>query len=199
MKPVSFIRLASCVGGLIAAQPAAVHGQVSVTTYHSLYAFAYPIAATGSAGTFKLLYSKSAGPWPFSGHNANVVPVVANGKVYVASYRTLTIFGDPATAAPAAPIVPETSPVASPSSPHYVVTGTLLEVSGSTLSLQTRGAKTVKIDYSQAARNEQMMGPLTVGKLFTVEASTLTSTGALVATSIVRAKSSSSSLWPPDH
>jgi outer membrane protein assembly factor BamB len=34
MKPVSFIRLASCVGGLIAAQPAAVHGQVSVTTYH---------------------------------------------------------------------------------------------------------------------------------------------------------------------
>lgn len=34
-----------------------------------------------------------AGPWPNLGGNANVVPVVANGQVYVASNQQLQIFG----------------------------------------------------------------------------------------------------------
>jgi hypothetical protein len=38
------------------------------------------------------LFSASAGPWPNQG-NANLVPVVANGFVYVASYKQLAIFG----------------------------------------------------------------------------------------------------------
>ncbi len=34
-----------------------------------------------------------AGDWPNTGGNANIVPVVANGRVFVANYRALSIFG----------------------------------------------------------------------------------------------------------
>jgi hypothetical protein len=50
-------------------------------------------AATPSNGTLPLLSSYPAGPWPNVNGNANIVPVVANGQVYVASYQLLTIFG----------------------------------------------------------------------------------------------------------
>jgi len=38
------------------------------------------------------LFTGAAGSWPSPG-NANLVPTVANGKVYVASYKQLAIFG----------------------------------------------------------------------------------------------------------
>ena len=50
-----------------------------------LFAFS---AANGST-----LFSATAGTWPNTLGNANIVPVVANGKVYVASHKQLTIFG----------------------------------------------------------------------------------------------------------
>jgi hypothetical protein len=55
----------------------------------TLYAF----AATSSNGTIPLIYSSPAGTWPNLGGNANIVPVVANGRVFVASFKLLTIFG----------------------------------------------------------------------------------------------------------
>jgi outer membrane protein assembly factor BamB len=39
------------------------------------------------------LFSQNAGTWPNRDGTANVVPVVANGKVFVAGYRSLAIFG----------------------------------------------------------------------------------------------------------
>lgn len=41
----------------------------------------------------KQLFRARAGLWPNVGGNSNLVPVVANGKVFVASYRELQIFG----------------------------------------------------------------------------------------------------------
>src|SRR5208282_1824823 len=55
----------------------------------TLYAF----NAAPTVGALPVLYSAVAGAWPNLGGNANIVPVVANGNVYVASYQTLTIFG----------------------------------------------------------------------------------------------------------
>jgi outer membrane protein assembly factor BamB len=52
--------------------------------YLKLYAFDASSGAT--------LFSGTAGTWPYQG-DANLVPVVANGKVYVASNQTLAIFG----------------------------------------------------------------------------------------------------------
>ena len=41
----------------------------------------------------KQLYEGTAGTWPVNGTNTNLVPVVANGEVFVASYKELVIFG----------------------------------------------------------------------------------------------------------
>jgi hypothetical protein len=43
--------------------------------------------------TFKQLFRKEAGGWPNLGGNSNLVPVVANGQVFVASNKQLQIFG----------------------------------------------------------------------------------------------------------
>jgi hypothetical protein len=43
--------------------------------------------------TIKQLFRVNAGDWPNLGGNANIVPVVANGQVFVASNKQLQIFG----------------------------------------------------------------------------------------------------------
>jgi hypothetical protein len=41
----------------------------------------------------KQLFKAAAGAWPNLGGNSNLVPVVANGQVFVASNKQLQIFG----------------------------------------------------------------------------------------------------------
>jgi hypothetical protein len=55
----------------------------------TLYAF----NPDASGSKLALLFKSSAGSWPNQGGNSNLVPVVANGKVYVGSYQQLQIFG----------------------------------------------------------------------------------------------------------
>jgi hypothetical protein len=55
----------------------------------TLYAF----DATPVGGTLPPLWSGIAGTWPNRGGNANLVPTVSGGRVYVASYKRLAIFG----------------------------------------------------------------------------------------------------------
>jgi len=170
-------------------------GRPSTSTVITLSAF----DATAVGGTLNLIFSSPAGSWTHTNGNANIVPVVANGLVYVASDKALTIFGVvPAHAAlQTAQTAVQPSPVASLASPHEI-TGTLLAISGSTLTLQTRTGKSVKIDDSQAVQNEEV-APLFVGQPFTALGSSFDANGALVATSIVRANGSSGALWPPDR
>jgi hypothetical protein len=55
-----------------------------------LYAF-NPDATTGS--TMTQLFKGVGGVWPNVTGNSNLVPVVANGEVFVASNKELQIFG----------------------------------------------------------------------------------------------------------
>jgi hypothetical protein len=55
----------------------------------SLFAFEPDIGGT----TMKTLYTTTVGNWPAKGANTNLVPVVADGKVFVASYKELVILG----------------------------------------------------------------------------------------------------------
>ncbi len=64
--------------------------------YYKLYLHAYDPESHGTP--MKQIFRARTGIWPNVGGNSNLVPVVANGKVFVASYRELQIFG--VTAAP---------------------------------------------------------------------------------------------------
>jgi hypothetical protein len=55
----------------------------------SLYAF----NPESGGSTMTTLFQATAGAWPNTGGNANLVPVVANGLVFVASNKQLQIFG----------------------------------------------------------------------------------------------------------
>lgn len=63
-----------------------------------LYLYAFnPESVTKSS--MKQLAKLVGGQWPNTGGNANLVPVVANGEVFVASHNQLRIFGIKSTAA----------------------------------------------------------------------------------------------------
>jgi hypothetical protein len=53
----------------------------------------YAFNPESSGDKFTVLFKAHAGPWPNYQGDANLVPVVANGKVYVASYQQLEILG----------------------------------------------------------------------------------------------------------
>ncbi|HEY6339664.1 MAG TPA: hypothetical protein VIW68_14320 [Candidatus Sulfotelmatobacter sp.] len=55
--------------------------------------FAFDAQPTGGGSTLTQLFSGVAGTWPNTGGNANIVPVVANGRVFVASNQNLAVFG----------------------------------------------------------------------------------------------------------
>ncbi|HUB63511.1 MAG TPA: hypothetical protein VL996_03555, partial [Methylocella sp.] len=165
----------------------------------NLYAF-NAIANWDEGWQYTLLYSSPAGSWPNTGGNANIVPVVANGKVYVATNQLLTIFGagggNAAKVAPKLALQP--NQVASPGSLH-LISGTVTAIDRSILTLQTRTGKSVKIDDAQAVRNDRVVAPLSVGLPLTVRGSLIEGNGALLATVIGRAKGTSGELWPQDR
>jgi outer membrane protein assembly factor BamB len=155
----------------------------------------------------KLLYhSDQAGEWPETRHKANVVPVVANGRVYVASYQKLAIFGigPPLSVASVAASTGGASTASKlPSAAHINldhngerwISGTIKTVSGPLLTLQTRKGET-RVDAKIAIQSEHNV-PL-------VEHNSVTgygyvdSAGLLHARTITRA-SDDAGWWIPDH
>ena len=51
-----------------------------------------PLTPNRPGGMIQIFHYE-AGPWPYYRGDLNQVPVVANGKVYVATYKELQIFG----------------------------------------------------------------------------------------------------------
>jgi hypothetical protein len=159
----------------------------------NLYAF----AATPSSGTLPLLFSSQAGSWTNVTANAGIVPLVANGHVFVASNKQLTIFG-----LGGGPFVPPAAAAAKPAAldahaPPHQITGVLEHADGPVLTLRTRAGKIARVDDSDALRSGQI-GVLAPGNAYTVQGTTYDSTGALRAQTVTRAKPSPA-IWPPDR
>ena len=154
----------------------------------------YAFSATPVNGTLSLLYSGAAGQWPNLGGNANVVPMVANGLAYVAAYKTLTIFGPNGTALVANAVVAPQDKL-----PAGVtrITGMLLAVHSSQLTLLTRSSVQLEVD-ARPAVDAQRSTKLVVGEPYTVLAPAVSSGATLQATSIMRAKPGQGA-WPADR
>ncbi len=63
----------------------------NTSTKYPIHLYAFDPQA--STATMPHIFQASAGNWPNTGGDANLVPVVANGEVFVASYKQLQIFG----------------------------------------------------------------------------------------------------------
>lgn len=148
-----------------------------------LYAF--------DASNAQQLVATKAGVWPETNYNANVVPVVANGHVYVAGGSHLTIFGlngrkDLAFSGP--------DPAAPPPEPGREIYGTVVKIHGSSVTLQTRNGAVV-VDASRAMQDRNIV-PLFIRQAVGIDGSYVS--GVLRASTIFRAKDSPA-LWPDDR
>jgi hypothetical protein len=129
--------------------------------------------------------------------NANLVPVVANGHVYVASYKQLAIFGPRsavavAAAAPAGSITATFDDLAHGNQ----VTGPIVKINGTDIVIRQHSGVHVTID-AKPAQDAYQAVPIVVGETITAEGE-LDAHGVLHAKTIVRAKPSPA-LWPPDQ
>ena len=154
----------------------------STSTGVYLYAFS-GLAANGSYPL--LLGPTQVGSWPNLGGNANIVPTVSNGRVYVASNKLLTILSVGGTTA--APLAAAEATTAPPTS-GFAISGTLDSVNGSTLTLTNRNGKDRLIDASKATGDGRIAAAFTKGEAYTAVGSSFTSAGALHADAISRAK-----------
>jgi hypothetical protein len=148
----------------------------------TLYAF--------DANSHQLITPVVAGTWPNMQGNANLVPVVANGHVYVASYKSVAIFG----LGPAGTLSVAAAP--QPAISQHEIFGTITALDGASLTIETRTGTFVPVDATAAIASDQSIN-LKVDKPVRVVGDFNTS-GVLLATAITHAKNSSES-WPPDH
>jgi hypothetical protein len=144
------------------------------------------------------LFSAVPGTWPNLGGNANVVPVVANGKVYVASYKSLAIYGLGAGSGAALASTPRANEIESSAPPadEQQISGIVQSIDGSTLTLVNRAGDVIKVDGGSAFAHFQAAPPA-VGHAILVRG-TIDDAGVMHATTLLRAKNSTQS-WQPDR
>jgi outer membrane protein assembly factor BamB len=159
-----------------------------------LYAFDPRAAARGNSAW---LFSGVAGTWPIVGGNANIVPVVANGRVYVASYKELAIFGLPSAGAVASAAVPGPRPTLPdlPADGHEIF-ATIKSVAGTNVTVAIRTGKLLHVDAAKAIEAKHSV-VLVVDEPVRVLGS-YDRAGILMATSIARTKPSPEG-WPADR
>lgn len=124
-----------------------------------LYAFD---ASNGSSLPALLQNPIAAGYWPTPNANPNIVPIVSNGKVYVASYGQLAIFGLGASGT--AQIL---TPTFAPDPNFRRISGTVVSVEGDSVAVRLRSGTIVQADMHQAARKGRSI-PVHVGDSISV-------------------------------
>jgi len=110
----------------------------------------------------KQIFVAPAGYWTNSISDSNVVPVVANGKVYVATVQSLAIFGLEAKGAgpaklPPPPVVVDSRPLLAAG--EHEIRGIVRNMSGNTLVVEKRDHTEVTVDDLAAAANYKLAPP----------------------------------------
>ena len=143
------------------------------------------------------LFSGQAGSWPNTGGDSNIVPVVANGKVYVASNQTLAIFGvqSGAKEAPLPQIKTIDMRLALAAGQHEIY-GMVKAIAGDAITIQTRDGKSLVVDSSNASRKFDKAQPW-VGHAMMARG-TMKADGSLSADIVMHAKDHPV-MWPADR
>jgi outer membrane protein assembly factor BamB len=156
--------------------------------------------------TGNILLQTPAGSWTNGASNANIVPTVANGRVYVGSTAQLQIFGLPpaagAMAAAAAPFAtanegaPAVALTRRARPGERTVTGWIRQEDQGWLTIETRAGQSVRVDErgAEAAGNAV---PAAVGQAVEV-IGTVSLNDVLLASSVVHAKQSPA-FWSADQ
>jgi hypothetical protein len=134
------------------------------------------------------LFSGIAGTWPFAQTaNANLVPIVANGLVLVASYKNISGFGMFGSHAKHLIFHPPPAPPARglPPGVKHEVRGVVTEFDATSLSLRLRDGSMLKVDM-KAAQAGFDVAPVVVGHAIDVRGDY--HDGVLVASSILHQK-----------
>ena len=97
------------------------------------------------------LFSAVAGSWPNTGGDSNIVPVVANGKVFVAADQSLAIFGIGAKGRKVALPSPKHVEMRVALAPgEHELFGRIEQVLGDTVSVRARDGRLVVVDTTAA-------------------------------------------------
>jgi hypothetical protein len=143
-----------------------------------------------------LLFSEIAGQWPNTGGNSNIVPVVANGLVYVASNKNLDIFGPGGRrkAGLEATRHTDSRPPLPPG--QHEIYATVVSASASSIVVRTREGASIRIDPANAKANHRFAEPVIGSAL--AASGRYDQAGVLNASSIGHAKNRSA-MWPSDR
>jgi hypothetical protein len=158
-----------------------------------------PSFITGS-GQSSTLFTAVAGTWPHTFANSNIVPLVANGRVYVASYKKLVIFGlgaSPAVTASVAELDTDDDTVDdAPLGNDHVLIGNVISIDSATVKLRTRTGRLVTVE-TVAAKKAHLAVTVSRGEALMVHG-VYDKRGVMHAETIMRAKDSPA-LWPADR
>jgi hypothetical protein len=175
-----------------------------------IWAIGRPTSAPGTMPLYaidpttgKIIYTAAAGNWNYGNANANIVPTISGGHVYVATYQELAIFG---LGTPASRPSPNTfAALARNQSPppgfelltgQHAIWGIIQNVTQDELVLKTRAGQLVHVDLTQALQAGNVAAP--VPGEAAIVLGTYAAGGILVATNLEHAKQQPS-LWPQDQ
>jgi hypothetical protein len=153
-----------------------------------LYAF--------DATSGKTLFKGDAGNWPFPENNATIMPMVANGRVFVASYKSLAIFGLGTGPAAVLPRVIAPNMRVKLGAGEHEIYGTVRAIDGAKLTVQKRDGSTLIVDASSAEAQHAKAQP-EIGKAL-VARGAYSAAGVLEANAVLHAKNNPA-MWYPDR
>jgi hypothetical protein len=142
------------------------------------------------------LFSAVAGQWPNTGGDSNIVPVVANGLVYVASDQTLTIFGLGGSREATLPAIRHVDMRVPLAQGEHEIYGTVESMKGATIMLRKRGGEQLRLDATDARRSSRFAEPAMGHGL--MARGTFDAAGVLQADVIGHAKDHPA-MWPADR
>lgn len=144
------------------------------------------------------LFSADTGSWVNCICDSNIVPVAANGKVYVATVQSLAIWGvASADAKPAKLPVPKVFDPRTPlTAGQREIHGMVRRIAGMMLTVEKRDGQTVQIDATKAAANYKVAPPSVGHALAAI--GTFDAGGTMIADT-VRHIGDKSRMWPPDR